>query len=90
MAKQARMEGKGFERQDAQPEIEKAAGVVDDLQTTRMEATKKEIEARGILAAALQKANLVEYRLDTGKVARLTTTTKAVVRAVKETEEEPE
>lgn len=83
-AKQTKMAGDGFERQDANPAIEKAAEVLDDIQTERMDLTKKEVEARTALADVLKKANLIEYKLDSGKVAKLTTTTKATVRKPKE------
>jgi hypothetical protein len=84
--KQTKMEGEGFARKDAQPEIEKAAEALDELQTSRMEATEKEVEARVRLAILLQNAKLTEYHLDSGKIARLTTTTKATVRQPKQEE----
>ena len=78
--KQEKMQGEGFARTDEQPEIEKAGQRVDELQTARMNLTKEETEARGALALALQTAKLAEYTLDSSKIARLSTTTKATVR----------
>ena len=88
--KQEKLEGEGFARQDACPEVEKAGQRVDELQTARMNLTREETEARSALALALQTAKLAEYTLDSGKIARLSTTTKATVRKNKNADPDEE
>ena len=86
--KQEKLEGEGFARQDACPEVEKAGTRWEELLEAKEKVTTEATEAKAAVGLALETAKLQSYTLDSGGVVRLSTTQKVTISKPKKSDEE--